>query len=109
MSTLLSSIQPTDRTLSGAITSGHSGPGSDGNKRVLRIPQSSSIIGTSPSDCLVLYPGHLLVGGVLALLQRNSRCILQPQPNGQAQLCLALASCFGRTLKTETTTLEVDF
>ena len=30
-----------------------SGPGSDGNEGVLCIPQSSSIIGTSPSDCLV--------------------------------------------------------
>ena len=27
---------------------------------VLRIPQSSSITGASPSDCLVSYPGHLL-------------------------------------------------
>ena len=27
---------------------------------MLRIPQSSSIIGTSPPDCLVSYPGHLL-------------------------------------------------
>ena len=27
--------------------------GSDGNEGVLRIPQSSSIAGTSPSDCIV--------------------------------------------------------
>ena len=27
---------------------------------VLCIPQSSSITGTSPSDCLVFYPGHSL-------------------------------------------------
>ena len=39
---------------------GQSGPGSDGNEGVLRIPQSSSIAGTSPSDCLVSYPGHSL-------------------------------------------------
>ena len=51
-----------DRALSGASTPGHSGPGSDGNEGVLRIPQSSSIVGTSPSDCLVLYPGHSLWG-----------------------------------------------
>ncbi len=44
--------------LSGATTLGQSGPGSDGNKGVLRIPQSSSIARTSPSDCLVSYPGH---------------------------------------------------
>ena len=36
--------------------------GAMGIKGVLRIPQSSSITGTSPSDCLVLYPGHSLVG-----------------------------------------------
>ena len=42
-------------TLSGAITPGHSGPGSDGNEGELRIPQSSGISGTSPSDCLVSY------------------------------------------------------
>ena len=46
--------------LSGATTPGQSGPGSNGNERVLRIPQSSSITGTSPSDCLMPYPGHLL-------------------------------------------------
>ena len=47
-----------DRALSGATTLGHSGPGSDDNEGVLHIPQSSSITGTSPSDCLVSYPGH---------------------------------------------------
>ena len=52
-----------DRALSGATTPGQSGPGSDGNERVLRIPQSSSTAGTSPSDCLVSYPGHSLWGG----------------------------------------------
>ena len=35
-------------------------------KEVLCIPQSSSIARTSPSDCLVSYPGHSL-GGVLSL------------------------------------------
>ena len=40
---------------SGATTPGQSGLGSDGNKGELRIPQSSSITGTSPSDCLVSY------------------------------------------------------
>ena len=42
-----------DRALSGATTPGQSGPGIDGNEGVLHIPQSSSIAGTSPSDCLV--------------------------------------------------------
>ena len=47
-------------TLSGATTLGQSRPGSDGNERVLHIPQTSSIIGTSPSDYLVSYLGHSL-------------------------------------------------
>ena len=34
-----------------------SGPGRNGDEEVLRIPQSSSITGTSPSDFLVSYPG----------------------------------------------------
>ncbi len=41
------------------------GPGSDGNEDILRIPQSSSITGTSLSDCLVSYTGHSLVGVLL--------------------------------------------
>ena len=81
----VSSIWPIDRTLSGATTPGQIGPGSNGNEGVLCIPQSSSITAASPSDCLVSYPGHLL-GGDLTLLQRRSRCILQPQPNGQVAL-----------------------
>ena len=56
------SIWPIDRTLSSATTSGQSEPGSHGNKEVLSIPQSSSITGASPSDYLVSYPGHSLVG-----------------------------------------------
>ena len=54
-----SSIWTIDRTLSGATTLGHSGPGSDDNKGVLCIPQSW-VTEASPSDCLVSYPGHLL-------------------------------------------------
>ena len=70
-----------DRALSGATTLGQSGPGSDGNEGVFRIPQNSSTAGTLPSDCLVSYPGHSLGG--LNPLQRCSQCILQPQPTGQ--------------------------
>ena len=47
-------------TLSGTTTLGLSGPWSDGNKGVLHIPQSSSITGASPSDCLVSYPERSL-------------------------------------------------
>ena len=46
--------------LSGATIPGQSGPGSNGNEGVLRIPQNLSITGTLPSDCLVSYPGHSL-------------------------------------------------
>ena len=45
------------------MTPGQSGPGSEGNKGVLCIPQSSSITGTSPSDFFVSYPGHSLGEG----------------------------------------------
>ena len=38
-------------------------PGSNGNEEVLRIPQSSSITWTSPSDYLVSYLGNSLGGG----------------------------------------------
>ena len=52
ISTQFISIWPIDRALSGSITPSHGGPGSD-RKEVLRISKSSSIIWTSPSDCLV--------------------------------------------------------
>ena len=48
--------------LFGAPTPGQSGPGSNGNKGVLRIPQSPSIAGTSLSDCLVSHLAHTSVG-----------------------------------------------
>ena len=76
------SIWPIDWTLSGVTTLSQSGPGSNGNEEILCIPQSSSITGTSPSDCLVSYPGHSLGRG-LTPLQKSSQCILQPQPTGQ--------------------------
>ncbi len=59
-STQFSSIWLIDRILSGATTPGQSGSGSDGNKEVLCIPQSSSITEASSSDCLVSYTGHSL-------------------------------------------------
>ena len=57
------SVKPIDMTLSGAIAPGQNGPGSDGNDGVLCILQSSNVTGTSPSDCLVSYPGHWLEEG----------------------------------------------
>ena len=48
--------------LSGTTTPRQSGSGSDGKEKVLHIPQSSSITGASPSDCLVSYLGYSLQG-----------------------------------------------
>ena len=45
ISTQFSSNWHIDKTLRGATTSGQSEPESNGNERVLRIPQSSSITG----------------------------------------------------------------
>ena len=59
-----------------------SGPGRDGNEGVLHIPQSPTITGTSPLDCLLSYPGHFGGGGLIPL-QRSSRYILQSQPTEQ--------------------------
>ena len=58
----ISSIWPIDRTLSDAISPGQSGPGSDGNERVLCILQRSSITGVSLSDFFMSYPGHSFGG-----------------------------------------------
>ena len=52
-------------TQSGATTPSQSEPGSDGNKEVLRIPQSFSITGTSQSDCLVSNLGYSLAEGFI--------------------------------------------
>ena len=64
MSTQFSCIRPIDRTLSGATTLCQCRHESYGNKGVLHTSQSSSITGTSPSDCSESYLGHSL-GGVL--------------------------------------------
>ena len=61
-----SSFSPIDRALSGATISGQSGPGSNSNEVVLCISQSPCITGTSPSYCLVLYPGHSFGGSYLS-------------------------------------------
>ena len=58
--TQFSSIWSIDKTLPGATTLSQSEPGSDSKEGVLRIPQSSSMTGTSSSDCLVSYTGHTL-------------------------------------------------
>ena len=62
ISTQFGFIWSIDTTLLVATIPSQSGPGSDSNDGILRIPQSSSITETSPTDCLVSYPGHLLGG-----------------------------------------------
>ena len=67
------SIQPIDRARSGATIPGQTGPGSNGNEGVLRISQSSSINGTSPSDCLVSILGHSLEEVAVGVFYSTSR------------------------------------
>ena len=62
-------ILPMDRTLSGAITPGHSGLRSDDNEGVFLIAQRSGITEASPSECFISYPGHSL-GRILPLYSR---------------------------------------
>ena len=76
VSTQFSSIWPIARTLSGNTTVGLRGPKSDGNEEVLCIPQSSCITETSPSECLLSYPGYLL--GCSYPLP-HKQCILDPK------------------------------
>ena len=67
-----SSIQPIDRALFGATIPGQSDLGAmQGDLCITQIP---SINGTSPSDCLVSYPGHSLwdVFGVVGVLNSPS-------------------------------------
>ena len=46
-------------------------------KGMPRIPESPSITGTSPSDCLVSYPGHSL-GVVLPLCRGEVSVFFSP-------------------------------
>ena len=46
-------------------------------------PPSSSIAGTSPSDCLVSYPGHSLRGGVLPLCREAVGVFYSPSRLGK--------------------------
>ena len=78
ISTWFGSIWPIDRTLSGATTPGQSGHESDGNKEIHHISQSTSITGSSPSDCFVAYI-RTLIGEDFTSWQRCCQCILQPQ------------------------------
>ena len=73
---LLVLFNPIDRALSGATT--------PGNEGVLHIPQSPGITGTSPSDCLVSYPGHSL--GVGAYPSAEVQSVYSTAPANWAKL-----------------------
>ena len=96
ISTQITCIWPIVRTLSGVTTPSQSGPGSDGNKGVLHIPQSSFINGASSSDCLVTYNQDTHWGS-LPPLQRCSWCILQPQMTGH-EYCQVFLSYTNNTI-----------
>ena len=70
----------TTGTLSGATITGQNGLGSDSNEEALHISQSSSITGTSPSDCLMSNPGHLL-GGVGSYLSGEMQSVYSTAPS----------------------------
>ena len=68
---------------------GLSGPRSNGNEGVLRIPQSPSITGTSPADCLVSYPGHSWWGSYLSA---EVQPVYSTAPADWAIFCLRISS-----------------
>ena len=73
-----------------ALTLGRCGPGSNGNEEVLCIPQSSSITGASPSDCLELSRGAASVFYNLSWLSKVFLSILNNLNNAIVQLILIL-------------------
>ena len=76
ISTQFTSIWSIDKIISGATISGN-----DGNEGVLRIPQNSSIAGTSPSDCL--WSWHSFGGGVLPLRRDAVGVFYSPSQQGK--------------------------
>ena len=81
MRTQFSSIWPIDRIFSGTTTPGQSRPGSDGNEGVLAFPKVPALLEPQNQIFFMSYSGYSWRGD-LTLLQRNNRCILQPQPTG---------------------------
>ena len=80
-----------DGTLSSSTTPGQSGQGCEGNVEVLRIPQSSSISGTSLSDCFVSYVGRSLLG--ILPLCREKRSVYSSAPADWAKLLIWIFNC----------------
>ena len=76
-------IWPIDGTLTSTTTQDQSGPGSNGNERVLYITQSSRI-GASPSYAVQCHTQDTHWGGSLTPLRGGDWYILQLQLTGQA-------------------------
>ena len=66
-------------TLTGTITPGQSGPGSNGDETVLHIPPNSKTE-ASPSDGFASYLEDLVRQGGLTPFQRSSQCIGRLEP-----------------------------
>ena len=73
-------------TLTGSTSPGQSGPGSNGNEGVLHISKALSL--EPYHHQRILNHVRTLVGGGLTLLQRCTRCILQPQTTGWMHVCV---------------------
>ena len=89
ISTQFSSIWPIDRTLSGTTTLGQSGPGSDGNERVLRI--SPKLQHYSNLTIRLSYPGHSLGGSYPSA--EKQLMYSTTQLTGQMFMCMCVCVC----------------
>ena len=69
-------------TLSGATILGQSRPGNIANEGMLRIPQSFSFTGTSPTDYVVPNPGHSL--GVWSYPSAEEQSVYSTAPADRA-------------------------
>ena len=78
-----SSTSRKDGILSASTTLGESGPGSNSNECVLQISQNFKT-GALSSECLISYPGYLLIECHIPL-QRCCLRILLSQPTGQIE------------------------
>ena len=96
MNAQFSTIWHIDRILSGVITPDLSGPGSDGNKEVLCIPQSFSITKPSPSYCLVSYPGQSLEGSYPSTEMQS---VYSTTPGDWAEIVVIIFNIVGNYFK----------
>ena len=94
MRILFSSIWPINKTQSGVITPGQSGPERNGNKGVLRVTQSSS-----QSNCLVSYAGHSL-GGERSYLSAEKQSVYSTASADWASSSSSSSSCSSSTRST---------